>query len=454
LPDSKATTTGHAAAGRLLRILGVGFGIAVAIGTTISAGIVRTPGEIAARLPVPWLFLAVWVVGGLYALIGAFSLSELGAMIPREGGQYVFARRALGDYAGFVVGWSDWVSCCGSVALIAIVIGEYSGDLLPALRDHGVATALAITLVIALLQWHGVRWGSRIQEVSAVLKALGFVALVVLCFAVGGKSPGHAHLALAAPRGLPLLLGLLLSMQAVIYTYDGWGSIVYFLEEVRDPAREVPRAMIGSVLSILGIYLLLNIALVYLLPIESFAGNNFALGLAARRIFGAHGDAVIRSVMIVSLISGVNASLLEGSRVLFGMGRDRFFSRRAAAVNEGGTPNVALFLSTAVTMAFIAMGSLAKALAVTAFFFVANYAVSFTSLFVLRWREPETARPYRAWGYPWTTGFALAGSFAFLASAIAGDTRNSLWALVVLAASYPVYRVSKMLAPAANRNGA
>ena len=161
-----------------------------------------------------------------------------------------------------------------------------------------------------------------------------------------------------------------------------------------------------------------------------------------------HGDAVIRSVMIISLISGVNACLLEASRVLFGMSRDRFFSRRAAAVNMGGTPNVALYLSTAVTIAFIATGSLQKVLAVTAFFFVANYAISFTSLFVLRRREPETARPYRAWGYPWTTGFALAGSVAFLVSAIVGDTRNSVWALIVLAASYPIYRLSKFLSAA------
>ncbi len=447
--DPVTTKTGRPAAGKLLKILGVGFGIAVAIGTTISAGIVRTPGEIAARLPVPSLFLAVWILGGLYALIGAFSLSELGAMIPREGGQYVFARRALGEYAGFVVGWSDWVSCCSSVALIAIVIGEYSGNLLPGLRDHNKATALTITAVIALLQWQGVRWGSRIQEVTAVFKAVGFVALVVLCFVVGGKSPAFVHLAVAAPRGMTLLLGLLLSMQAVIYTYDGWDSIVYFLEELRDPAREVPRAMIGSVLSILGIYLLLNIGLVYLLPMESFAGNNFVLGVAAQRIFGAYGDAVIRSVMIVSLISGVNAVLLEGSRVLFGMSRDGFFSKRGSSVNAGGTPNVALFLSTAVTMAFIATKGLEAVLAVTSFFFVANYTVSFTSLFVLRRREPDTVRPYRAWGYPWTTGLALAISVAFLASAIAGDTRNSLWAVVVLGASYPVYRASKMLARAA-----
>ncbi len=447
--DSAVSTTRRPAAGRLLRILGVGFGIAVAIGTTVSAGIVRTPGDIAARLPVPWLFLAVWIVGGLYALISAFSLSELGAMIPREGGQYVFARRALGDFAGFVVGWSDWVSCCGSVALIAIVIGEYSGDLLSKLRGHAVSTAFAMTFVIAALQWLGVRWGSRIQEITAVFKTLGFVALVVLCFVVGGKSPGEPHFALAAPHGLTLLVGLLVSMQAVIYSYDGWDSIVYFLEEVRDPAREVPRAMIGSVLSILGIYLVLNIGLIYVLPMESFAGSNFALGLAARRIFGAHGDAVIRSVMIVSLISGVNASLLEASRVLFGMSRDRFFSRRGAVVNKGGTPNVALFLSAAATMAFIATGSFAKILSVTAFFFVANYTLSFTSLFILRRREPGTLRPYRAWGYPWTTGLALAVSVAFLTGAVAADTRNSVWAVAVLAASYPIYRVSKMLAPAA-----
>jgi len=394
---------------------------------------------------VPWLFVAVWIAGGLYALIGSFSLSELGAMIPREGGQYVFARRALGDYAGFIVGWSDWVSCCSSIAVIAIVIGEYSGDLLPALRNHGVATALVMTLILALLQWRGVRWGSRIQEITAVLKAVGFVALVVLCFVVAGKSPALVHAPSMFPHGTTLLVGILLSMQAVIYTYDGWDSIVYFLEEVRDPAKEVPQAMIGSVLSVLGIYLLLNVGLVYLLPMESFAGNNFALGVAAQRIFGASGNAVIRSIMIVSLISGVNAILLEGSRVLLGMSRDGFLSQRVAAVNSGGTPNVALFLSTAVTMAFIATGSFEKVLAVTSFFFVANYTVSFISLFVLRRREPETVRPYRAWGYPWTTGFALLGSLAFLISAIAGDTKNSLWALLMLGASYPIYRLGKIL---------
>jgi APA family basic amino acid/polyamine antiporter len=167
--------------------------------------------------------------------------------------------------------------------------------------------------------------------------------------------------------------------------------------------------------------------------------------MAATSIFGAHGDAVIRSVMIVSLLSGVNAVLLFASRVLFAMGRDGYFARGAASVNRGGTPDVALALSTVVTLCFIAVGSFEKVLAVTAFFWVANYSMTFLSVFVLRKREPDTPRPYRAWGFPWTTGIALGVSIAFLGGVVAGDTRNSLWALVVLAASYPVYRISRSL---------
>jgi APA family basic amino acid/polyamine antiporter len=454
LPDSAAALPAPRGGGKLLRILGVGFGIAAAIGNTISAGIVRTPGDIAARLPVWWLFLAVWVAGGIYALISSFSFAELGAMIPREGGQMVFARRALGDYAGFIVGWSDWVSNCSAIAVISLVLGEYSGDLIPALHGRTTSVAAVVVLIVALLQWRGIRLGSRVQEITGALKALAFVGLVVACFVLGHHpaaqpitaAPSLApSLAIGWPLGWPMVIALLFATQSVIYSYDGWYAIVYFLEEVRDTSREVHRAMIVSVLSIMGIYLLLMAGLVYVVPVSQFAGSDFALGMAAQRIFGAHGDAVIRSVMIVSLLSGVNAVLLFASRVLFAMSRDGYFTRRAASVNRGGTPDVALALSAVVTLCFIAVGSFEKVLAVTAFFWVANYSMTFLSVFVLRMREPDTPRPYRAWGYPWTTGIALAVSLAFLGGVIAGDTQNSLWAVVVLAASYPVYRISRSL---------
>src|SRR5215212_5483961 len=155
--------------GHLLRILGVGFGLAVIIGNTIGAGIFRAPGTIAAQLPSITPFLLVWLVGGLYALLGAISLAELGTMIPRSGGQYVFARYALGEYAGFIVGWSDWISSCGSTAAVALVVGTFTGVLFPALSGQAVVIASTIAILFAVLQWRGILWGSRIQNLTSFL---------------------------------------------------------------------------------------------------------------------------------------------------------------------------------------------------------------------------------------------------------------------------------------------
>ena len=446
---------------RLLRVLGVGFGLAVIIGNTIGSGILRTPGEVAGRLPNVWLFLGVWVAGGLYALLGAISLAELGTMIPRSGGQYVFAQRALGDYAGFVVGWSDWLSTCGSTAAVSILIGEYAGALFPALAGRSVAVALTITVSVAVLQWRGIRWGSGFQNLSSLFKALAFVVLVAACFILGGGSSGGAREAVepvAAPTGTPLLFALVLALQAVIYTYDGWSGVIYFSEEVRDPGRSIPRALFGGVLSIIAIYLLVNLALIYVLPLGRIAGNDLALGTAAETVFGAYGDTIFRSLMIVSMLSGINAFHLMATRVLFAMSRDGLGTDAAVKVNRGGTPSVALFASATVAVLFIVGGErFVPVMNALAFFFVANYTMSFVSVFVLRRREPERERPYRAWGYPWTTALALLGSLAFLVGAIAADlaggTRSSLYALLMLVASYPAYVLLRRLSSAGGARG-
>jgi APA family basic amino acid/polyamine antiporter len=279
-----------------------------------------------------------------------------------------------------------------------------------------------------------------------LLKALAFIVLVTACFALGGNRPTDAPL-VAAESKAPLFVSLILALQAVIYTYDGWTGVIYFSEEVRDPARDIPRAMFGGVLAVIAIYLLVNLAVLYVLPISEVAGKDLALGAAAEAIFGARGDQIFRSLMIISMLSAVNACQLMASRVLFAMSRDGLFSKKVAQANEGGTPALALFMSTIVAALFILTGTLDQVIAVTAFFFVINYAVSFAAVFVLRRREPERPRPYRAWGYPWTTGLTLVGSIAFLYGAIRADTTNSLYALLMLAASYPVFRLIKWAAP-------
>jgi APA family basic amino acid/polyamine antiporter len=433
---------------RLLRVLGVGFGLAVIIGNTIGAGIFRAPGTIALQIPHPWLFLGVWILGGLYALLGALSLAELGAMIPRSGGQYVFARYALGEYAGFIVGWSDWLSTCGSAAAVSLVIGEFAGALFPALQGRAVVIATTIAIVFAALQWHGIVWGSTVQNVTSLLKALAFLTLIAAAFIFGGQSSFSTPAAQQMPAGLALLAAVVLALQSVIYTYDGWNGVVYFSEEVTNPGRDIPRSMIGGVLLIIIIYLLVNLALLYVLPISAIAGRDFAAGAAAQVIFGQHGDTIFRSLTIVSMLSAINAYHLMSTRVLFAISRDGLFAKQAAAVNKGGTPTVALVMSAAVAVLVIIFGeTFEKVISALAFFFVANYTLSFVSVFVLRRREPEKERPYRAWGYPWTTALALIGSVLFLVGAIAADiaggTRYSIYALGLLAVSYPLFRLLK-----------
>lgn len=445
--------------GGLLRVLGVVFGMAVTVGITIGMGILRTPGEVARQLPNPLLFTGAWLVGGLYALLGALTVAELGTMIPRSGGFYVFARRALGEYPGFVVGWSDWLSTCGTVAAVSLVIGEYAAALSPALAGRDVAVASAVAIAFAVLQWQGVRWGSRSQELTSLLKTLAFAALIVACFAFGGHATSQAQPATlavgtnttgaqaassAVPAGLSLLAAMVLALQGVIYTYDGWYSTVYFGEEVEDTARNVPRAMVGSVLLVIGIYLLFNLALIYVLPMEQLAGEKLAAGAAAEKIFGPRGATVIGVVAILSLLASVNGNTLTAPRIIYAMSRDRLFWRGASRVNRGGTPTVSLFISTLVAVLMIVSGKVETVLALLAFFFVTDYTLTFLSVFVLRWREPNAPRPYRAWGYPVTTALALAGSVAFLVGAVKDDTQNSVFALELLAASLPVFLVLRL----------
>jgi len=442
--------------GRLLQVLGMWFGMAAAIGNTIAAGIVRTPGDVARLLPNAWMFLGVWVLGGLYAFSGASSMAELGAAIPRSGGQYNFSRRALGDYAGFIVGWSDWLSTCGTAAAVAIVIAEYSGALFPVLSGNlTVLGHMRIELIVAVfvilgffvLQWRGIRWGSGAQLSTAALKTGAFLILVMACFLLGGPAHRAAQQStissLALPSGWPLIVAIMLGLQGVIYTVDGWDGVIYFGEEVRNPGRDIPRAIFGSVFSIMGIYLSLNLVALYILPMNEISGNNFVLGTVADRIFGKLGDPIIRSIMVISMLSCLNANQLFCSRTLYTMSCDGLFFRRAARVNPGGTPVMALFLSTVVGVLFLLTGTFERVSAMLSFFFVANYALSYASLFVLRKREPEMVRPYRAWGYPWTPGIALVASVLFLAGSILTDQKNAPWALATLVLSYPVFRVLK-----------
>lgn len=425
-------------------MLGVAFGVAVLVGNTIGMGILRTPGEVAARLPSMPLFMAVWVAGAVYALLGALTVAELAAMRPRSGGLYPLVHDALGEYPGFIVGWTDWLATCGSMAAVAMVFGEYAGSLVPAARGFDVASASAVIAAFAVLQWRGVRIGDAAQQLTSLVKAIALVGLAGVALVTPlTVVPSASVSTVAVPAGLAFAGAVIIALQSAIYTYDGWTGPIYFGEELRDPARDIPRTMIGGVLLVLAIYLALNAAFLRVVPIQDMAGDPFVAATAALRLFGPAGDVVIRVVMLLSLIAAINALLLMACRVPFAMSRDRLLPVVLQRVNRGGTPAPALVTSTLVALVCIATNTFNTLLATLAFLFVANYGLVFTAFFVSRYRAPDAARPFRVPGYPFVPGCALAGSLAFMAGAVLGDRTNSMLALAVLAISWPIYRMTR-----------
>jgi APA family basic amino acid/polyamine antiporter len=414
----------------------------VLIGNTILIGILRTPGDVAAQLPSPAPFIGVWVIGGLYALLGATSLAEPGAMLARSGGQYVIVRRGLGEYPAFVVGWSDWISTCATVALGAMVFTEYLEPLVPALTGRRVPAGVCLALLFGLLLWRGIRTGDLSQQILSAAKALAFGSLIAVCLLVPvpgeiTASPGAG----ALPSGVALVTAVVLALQAVIFTYDGWTGPLYFGEETRNPGRGIPRSMVLGVILVILIYVLLNVAFVRVVGMSRMAGDPFVAATAGQVLFGDRGDLVIRLLVLVSILSGMNACALMAPRVLLAMSRDRLLPAALETVNPGGTPTVAHWTSIGVAAGFIVTGTVNSVLALCAFFFVANYTLSFFSVFALRRKEPDTPRPWRVPGFPFTTGLAVLGSLGFLAGSVVSDWSNSWKSLLLLALSYPVYRI-------------
>jgi APA family basic amino acid/polyamine antiporter len=418
----------------LIRILGVGFGLAVIVGSTLGIGILRTPGLVAGQLPSRTAILAVWIVGGLYTLVGAACLAELGTMLPEAGGYYVYARRAFGDTVGFAVGWTDWLTYCAVLGYVSIAIGEFSALLFPALGGHERAIAILALAALAALQLAGLRASSRFQEITTAVKCGAFLAVILAALIFAPGIPSASGLAAQAPS----LSGLIVALQSVVITYGGWQSAMYFSEEDRDPDRNLPRAMIGGVAAVIVVYLLVNIALLTVMPIADLARSTLPAADAAQILLGGRGRAIITVLSIVSLPPMLNAILMIGTRILFAMGRDGLLWRRAASVTAGGTPAAAMLATTVVALALIATGTFQRLVAVVAFFLAANYVVCCLALIVLRRREPDRARPFRAWGYPWSAGIVLGGAAAFLAGAAVGDTVNAAGALALLALGFVI----------------
>jgi len=429
---------------KLLRILGLGFGLAVVVGGTIGVSIFRLPGPTANLLGNTWLILVIWTLGGAFTLLNANYTAELATMIPKAGGPYVYARHAYGDFAGFVVGWSDWLGNVAAVAFLPIAFAEYAIALFAPSFSGVTTVALAFLLLLAFLNWIGLRAGSGTQKLTSFLKAIALLAFVVVCFALGGhhSSVDAGQTTHPAPVGsFAALVAIVLSFQLILGAYGGWNSVIYFAEEDENPGRNIPRSLHAGVLSVIGIYLLVNVALLYVLPLPQIAASKLAAADAMRVVFGARGGQIVTGLALLSIIAIVNAILMFTPRTLYALGRDGLFSSKAIAVNEGGTPVVALAVTVVMATILISLGTFEKLMAIYAFYAVANNIVLISALFVLFKRSLLLPRPFRAWAYPFAPLAVLLVSSALVVGFTVSDSRDSIYALVLLAASYPIYRL-------------
>ena len=411
--------------------------MALVVGTMIGAGILATPGKVAGGMGSAAATLAAWALGGAYAMAGALCCAELASAIPRAGGFYSFARRALGRYAGFTAGWMDCLTLTTASAWLAALAGTYVGMLAPAAAPYSRAVGAGVILGLAAWQAVSVRATGRLQTALSAAKYVAILAVVGVGLAAPRAAEGAATPAVTAA-------GVALALQSVVFAYAGWYGAVYVAEEVREPHRTIPRALAGGVGAVTALYLLVNVAFLAAMPISRMAASDLVAADIAAITLGDAGAGFVTAVALLVVVGTVSGLLVNASRIAFAMARDGELPRAVAAVNAGGTPvgGLALVAGTAVAM-LLAVGSPDQLLAVCSFLLVLVFSTAFVAIWRLRRTEPGLERPYRVAGVPWLPAVLLAVSAALVAGFWIGDARSSAWATGLVLLSYPLYRLAR-----------
>ncbi|MCA9649001.1 MAG: amino acid permease [Myxococcales bacterium] len=436
---------------RLPRKLGFASAAAVLIGSTIGSGIFRTPAVVAGRLDVVWLFLGAWVLGGAVAVAGALTFAELSAMMPRTGGIYVYLRRAYGGLAAFLFGWTQLlVLRPASYGAISITCSEYlwrvfdvDGAVLvvgPLSRAQVLAAVLVV--VVGWINYRGIERGAWVQNVSTVLKIGALLALVGLgLVSLGGATPPRPA-PIPSGEGLSMLSAFGLAMVPVLWSYDGWSDVAYVGGEVKDPQRTLPRAFFFGASMVAVLYLAVTVAYLLVVPLSAMPGSKLIAADVASAVIGPLGVVLVSGAVALSTFGTLNGSMMTGPRIFYAMAEDGVFFRGLAQVQPRyGTPGGAIALSVMLGVAFVSVRSFAQLADQFVIGIWPFYALAVAAVFVLRRREPEAERPYRAWGYPLVPGLFLVAAVFLLGNYLVQEPLTVLANVAVLLSGVPVYLV-------------
>jgi APA family basic amino acid/polyamine antiporter len=426
---------------RLVRRLGVWSAGAVLVGSTIGSGIFRVPSVAAAESGTVGAIALLWVLGAMVALFGALTIAELATMFPRSGGIYVFLRETYGPVPAFLFGWTRLLVIQPSViGGIAMIFAAYVGAFIPLSEGQVRLVAIGAILLVASANYRSVSFGAAVQNVSTAAKVLALVGLAAVAFVFADRSAGSLAV---APELAPLSwAGFGIALIAVMWTYDGWADAGYIAGEVRDPARALPRALVGGTLVVVFVYLVVNAAYLYVLPVPDMAASSLVAADAATRIFGAAGAGVVAAMVMLSTFGALNGVTMSGPRVFYAMASDGLVFRPVASVHPRfGTPNVAIALAATLGILYVSVRTfeqLAEAYVLGIWPF---YVLAVIAVFLLRRRRPDIERPYRTFGYPVVPAVFLLASLAMLGNAVLNRPVSTLLGFGIILAGVPVYYV-------------
>lgn len=439
-------SSGGRARTALVRRLSLGDSIAIVVGMMIGGGIFLVPNLVARSLPSVPMIMAVWILAGGVSFIGALACAELGAAFPATGGQYVFLREAYGPAVAFLCGWSLFtVARTAQVAWLAVVFSIYVGYFVPLGHLASKLLSLAALAIFTWVNYRGVKFGAIVQNSFTLAKVVGILIIIAAALLLGAHAGHHPAPTVAAHGVATMSLSSFgVALIACLLGYDGWVQLSFVAGEIRNPKRNVVRALTFGTLAVTAIYLLANAAYMRVLSISEIAASEHVGADAAERVLGGAGGTVVSLLILISVLGTLNGCFLTSPRVYFAQAADGLFFRRFADVHPTyGTPGFAILAQSLWSAVLLLTGSYESLIDYSLFGIWVFYGLMIAAVIVLRRTRPNLHRPYRMWGYPVTPLVFLAITLWFLLNMLVTRPGASFVGLGLMLTGIPAYLISR-----------
>ena len=439
---------------KLDRQLGLFDSTMMVIGIVIGSGIFMTTGLMADALPSASLILIVWLLGGLQMLAGALTYAELGAAMPKAGGQYVYLREAYGSLPAFLFGWVAFIAyLTGTNAAIAVAVAEHLGSFYPSISNHNIVIgfdyfsisggqifAISLILILSFINYLGILFGKWIQNVFTILKigSILFFALAGLFISTGN----HIDFSIN-PTSMSIgsiLTGMGIALVAVTWTVGGWEYVTFAAGEIKNPKKNLPLALIIGTALILVLYIMINIAYLKVLPMDSLIGELKVGEATAKSLYGPGIAGAFVVVVIISMFGSLNGNILVGPRISYAMAKDKLFFSKAADVHpKFHTPGNAIMIQGVWASVLALSGTFEEIITLVVFVNFMMWIAASSTVFVLRKKQPELERPYKVWGYPYVPAFFIIFSSAIMINTFFESPQQSLMGIGLTLLGIPAY---------------